>query len=96
MTRDEALRKAKRRCSRNPALAAAARAAWDRVFERISDRASAKRPKPLSFEVRHEEAVAREALLRTIANGGTAESAEADALAAVGLTPDLTFEDMLA
>lgn len=95
LSRDEALAKAKTRCASDPDIEAEARAAWERVFARIADRASAKRPTPKVFEVHHEQTVARETLLRAIGLGQSPAEGEAAALAAVGLSADLSFEDML-
>lgn len=85
MTPNEIVEAAKAKLAKHPPLAEATKAAWNRVCDKIQDRALTRRPKPKVFEVHHETEVARLALLAAIANGRGPESGEIEALERVGL-----------
>lgn len=85
MQPNEAIAKVKGMIASKPALGAELTAAWNRVCDRIEERALAKRPKPKSFEVHHETEAARAALMTAIAEGRTVETAELESLNRIGL-----------
>ncbi len=85
MNRNEAQRKATDMCNAHPPLKCAALAAWDRVAQKIDDRAASTRPKMKVFEVHHQQETARFALLLAIAQGRAPESGEIEALESIGL-----------
>ena len=85
MTPNEIVDVVKTKCAGDPVFHESLKHAFDRVLDKIGDRAKARRPVARVFEVHHENEVARLALFTAIAEGRSIEKAENEALARVGL-----------
>jgi hypothetical protein len=86
MTRDpnEVVAIVREKTDKDPAFLASVTAAYNILCDQIEARAKAKRPMPKVFEVRHECATARLALLSAIADGKDFSAARAIAAQSVG------------
>lgn len=71
------------------------RAEWAVVCDAIHARATATRPKPLSFEVYHESEVARNVFLTTVYEGDTPRQAKEAALRRIKLPVVRSFQERL-
>jgi len=71
--------------AQNPEIGVEMASGWNRVCDLIEKRALSCRPKPKSFEVRHECEVARKAFLTAIVEGRGVKIAEDESRLAVNL-----------
>lgn len=84
--RDKIAAKARKLCA-DPVRAAAWRAAWSRVLDRLEPVYAARRPVMESFEVHHSNEQAREAMLRGLVVDKPIWECEELAFASVALPP---------
>ncbi len=89
--RDKIAAKARRLCA-DPAVAAAWRAGWNRVLDRLAPVYAARRPVLKSFEVHHSNETAREAMLRALVAGKPIAECEEIAFLTATVPPNPQLE----
>lgn len=85
MQPNEVTTKVREMIAKHPPLKSAMETGWNRICDRIEQRALSVRPKPKVFEVHHQTQRARLSFLTEVTLGRSPELAEIIALESVGI-----------